>query len=100
MTNHEPTNMHSRSFRRTRRRRGCVCARDQIGRSQGALPTAPHDGAGAIKLFSLHAADGTPIIITDSREAAVTNAREHDSTPSAFTNRKVELGGVAAAEEP
>jgi hypothetical protein len=25
-------------------------------------------------LFSLHAADGTPIMVTDSREAAVANA--------------------------
>jgi hypothetical protein len=27
-----------------------------------------------MKLFSLHAADGTPIMLTDSREAAVANA--------------------------
>ena len=27
-----------------------------------------------LKLFALHAADGTPIMITDSREAAVANA--------------------------
>jgi hypothetical protein len=26
------------------------------------------------KLFALHAADGTPIMLTDSREAAVANA--------------------------
>ena len=34
--------------------------------------------APGMKLFSLHAADGTPIIVTDSREAAVANAREHE----------------------
>jgi hypothetical protein len=27
-----------------------------------------------VKLFALHAADGTPIMLTDSREAAVANA--------------------------
>ena len=27
-----------------------------------------------IKLFALHAADGTPIMLTDSREAAIANA--------------------------
>jgi hypothetical protein len=26
------------------------------------------------KLFALHAADGTPIMLTDSREAAIANA--------------------------
>ena len=28
----------------------------------------------ACKLFALHAADGTPIMLTDSREAAIANA--------------------------
>ena len=27
-----------------------------------------------LKLFALHAADGTPIMLTDSREAAIANA--------------------------
>jgi hypothetical protein len=36
-------------------------------------PQAPEIAPG-LKLFSLHAADGTPIMITDSREAAVANA--------------------------
>ncbi len=36
-------------------------------------PQAPQIAPG-LKLFSLHAADGTPIMITDSREAAVANA--------------------------
>lgn len=31
-----------------------------------------------LKLFALHAADGTPIMITDSREAAVANAWSHE----------------------
>jgi hypothetical protein len=31
-----------------------------------------------LKLFALHAADGTPIMLTDSREAAVANAMSHD----------------------
>jgi hypothetical protein len=41
------------------------------------FPQAPQIAPG-MKLFSLHAADGTPIIVTDSREAAVANAREHE----------------------
>jgi hypothetical protein len=41
------------------------------------FPQAPKLAPG-LKLFSLHAADGTPIMITDSREAAEANAREHE----------------------
>ena len=37
------------------------------------FPQAPQIAPG-LQLFSLHAADGTPIILTDSREAAVANA--------------------------
>ena len=37
------------------------------------FPQAPHIAPG-LKLFALHAADGTPIMVTDSREAAVANA--------------------------
>ena len=37
------------------------------------FPQAPELAPG-IKLFALHAADGTPIMLTDSREAAVANA--------------------------
>jgi len=37
------------------------------------FPQAPKIEPG-IKLFSLHAADGTPIMLTDSREAAIANA--------------------------
>jgi hypothetical protein len=44
---------------------------------KGLFPQAPQMAPG-MKLFSLHAADGTPIIITDSREAAIANAREHE----------------------
>ena len=31
-----------------------------------------------VKLFALHAADGTPIMLTDTREAAVANAWSHE----------------------
>lgn len=41
------------------------------------FPQAPALAPG-LQLFSLHAADGTPIMVTDSREAAVANAREHE----------------------
>ena len=37
------------------------------------FPQAPEIAPGT-KLFALHAADGTPIMLTDSREAAVANA--------------------------
>ncbi len=37
------------------------------------FPEAPEIAPG-LKLFALHAADGTPIMITDSLEAAVANA--------------------------
>jgi hypothetical protein len=37
------------------------------------FPQAPKIEPG-IKLFSLHAADGTPMMLTDTREAAIANA--------------------------
>jgi hypothetical protein len=37
------------------------------------FPQVPEIQPG-LKLFALHAADGTPIMLTDSREAAVANA--------------------------
>src|SRR6516165_4012809 len=39
----------------------------------GLFPQAPKIAPG-LKLFALHAADGTPIMLTDSREAAIANA--------------------------
>ena len=40
-------------------------------------PQAPELEPG-MALFALHAADGTPIMVTDSREAAVANAMTHE----------------------
>jgi len=37
------------------------------------FPQAPKIAPG-LRLFALHAADGTPIMVTDSREAAMANA--------------------------
>jgi hypothetical protein len=37
------------------------------------FPQVPEIAPG-LKLFALHAADGTPIMLTDSREAAMANA--------------------------
>lgn len=34
-----------------------------------------------IDLFSLHSADGTPIALTDSKAAAIADARENDLEP-------------------
>jgi hypothetical protein len=39
----------------------------------GLFPQAPRIAPG-LKLFALHSADGTPIMLTDSREAAIANA--------------------------
>jgi hypothetical protein len=44
---------------------------------KGMFPQAPTMAPG-IQLFALHAADGTPIILTDSRESAIASAREHE----------------------
>ena len=43
----------------------------------GLFPQAPSIAPG-LKLFALHAADGTPIMLTDTREAAVANAWSHE----------------------
>jgi hypothetical protein len=43
----------------------------------GLFPKAPQIAPG-LKLFALHAADGTPIMLTDSREAAIGNARSQE----------------------
>ena len=44
------------------------------------FPQAPQIAPG-LKLFALHAADGTPIMLTDTREAAVANAWSHELEP-------------------
>jgi hypothetical protein len=44
---------------------------------QRLFPEAP-DLQPGIRLFALHAADGTPIMVTDSRESAVANAWDHE----------------------
>jgi len=40
-------------------------------------PQAPELEPG-LDLFALHAADGTPILVTDTREAAIANAMTHE----------------------
>ena len=40
-------------------------------------PQAPELQPG-LQLFALHAADGTPILVTDTREAAIANAWSHE----------------------
>jgi hypothetical protein len=44
------------------------------------FPQAPKIAPG-LKLFSLHAADGTPIMLTDTREAALANAWSQELEP-------------------
>jgi len=41
------------------------------------FPQVPEIEPG-MKLFALHAADGTPIMLTDSREAAIANAHSQE----------------------
>lgn len=44
------------------------------------FPQAPKIAPG-IKLFCLHSADGTPIMLTDTREAALANAWSQELEP-------------------
>jgi hypothetical protein len=44
---------------------------------QAMFPEAPQLQPG-MQLYALHAADGTPIMVTDTREAAVANAITHE----------------------
>ncbi|MGB8514250.1 MAG: DUF1150 domain-containing protein [Pseudolabrys sp.] len=44
------------------------------------FPQAPKIAPG-MKLFSLHAANGTPIMLTDTREAALANAWSQELEP-------------------
>jgi hypothetical protein len=44
---------------------------------QKHFPQAPTMAPGTV-LFALHAADGTPMLLTDSREAAIANAWSHE----------------------
>jgi hypothetical protein len=44
------------------------------------FPQAPKIEPG-LKLFALHAADGTPIMLTDTREAALANAWSQELEP-------------------
>lgn len=43
----------------------------------GLFPQAPQIAPG-LKLFALHSADGTPMMLTDSRESAIANAWSHE----------------------
>ena len=45
--------------------------------AKGMFPDLP-DVAADLQLWALLAADGTPIMLSDSREAAVMNAHEND----------------------
>jgi hypothetical protein len=48
----------------------------KVIRSEEARTLFPHvpEMAPGLKLFALHAADGTPIMLTDSRDAALSDA--------------------------
>jgi hypothetical protein len=44
---------------------------------KGMFPNAPELEPG-MQLFALHSADGTPIMVTDTREAALASAFTHE----------------------
>jgi hypothetical protein len=44
---------------------------------KGMFPNAPELQPG-MQLFALHSADGTPIMVTDTREAALASAFTHE----------------------
>lgn len=44
---------------------------------KGMFPNAP-DLQPGLQLFALHSADGTPIMVTESREAAIAGAFTHE----------------------
>jgi len=51
----------------------CLCQTDPLRGCAEPVSASAAYRAG-LKLFTLHAADGTPIMLTDSREAAIANA--------------------------
>ncbi len=53
-----------------------VSSDDVMAAHPGYLDLRP-----GMKLWALHSADGQPIMLTDSREAAIANATEADLTP-------------------
>ena len=53
-----------------------VLSDDVIASYPGYIDIEP-----GMKLWALHSADGRPIMLTDSREAAIANATEADLTP-------------------
>ena len=63
----------SRGAGPSRRRPYRLCEDDPLRGRAALFPQAPQIAPG-LKLFALHAADGTPIMLTDSREAAIANA--------------------------
>ncbi len=71
--NSQPRSDAGEGFRRAWRRQDRLRQADPLGGRARLYPEAPELQPG-LQLFALHAADGTPIMVTDSREAAVANA--------------------------
>jgi len=59
----------------------------QIRRGRAGAVSPGAKIAPGLKLFALHAADGTPIMLTDSREAAIANAWSNELQASAFHDK-------------
>ena len=69
-----PIQYHPGSACASRRRTHRLCQDDPFRRRAALFPQAGAAVGARLKLFALHAADGTPIMLTDSREAAIANA--------------------------
>ena len=73
----KPSHDDGAGLRDARRRQDRLRQADPLGGRAQALSAGAGVAAGHA-LFALHAADGTPIMVTDSREAAVANAITHE----------------------
>ena len=80
MTNeqHRKADDVTAGFRRARRRQDRLCEADQVRGRARRFTRRRRQLQPGMQLFALHAADGTPILVTDSREAAIANAWSHE----------------------
>ena len=76
-TRHRACPHFGRSVRTSRRRRDRLRADDPVGGRAGDVSPGAGNAPG-LNLYALDAADGTPIMVTDSREAVLANAWSHE----------------------
>jgi hypothetical protein len=73
MTNYDIHEISQEALAGSWRRQARLCQDDPLRGRAETLPAGARASAGGL-LYALHSADGTPIMLTDSREAAVANA--------------------------